>query len=66
MRFTLGAKPNANGNIYRCIVDTDKKNYEVGFSVGTYTDLHATSKKEIDDFIKYVLKNEGYRPIIRL
>lgn len=63
MKITLGTRPNINGNIYQCIIDTDKKTYEKGYNIG-YTQFHAT-KKEITDFITYTLELDGYKGISR-
>lgn len=63
MKITLGTKPNINGNIFQCIIDTDKKTYEVGYNIG-YTQFHAT-KKEIKDFITYTLELDNYNKISR-
>lgn len=62
MRFTLGTKPNTNGNIYRVEVDTEYKTFKRGFGVGTYTDIH-TTRNEINDFIEYNLKTDNYKEI---
>lgn len=58
MIMTIGTRPNTNGNIYRVIIDTDKKTYKAGY-IGTYSDIHAT-RKEIDQLIKFNLKIDGY------
>ena len=62
MTFTLGTKPNTNGNIYRVEVDTEKKTFKKGFNVGFYTDIH-TTRAEINDFIAFKLLPFGYKEI---
>lgn len=60
MIIRISTKCNVNGNRYQLLVDTDKKT----FSKGSYLFIHGditTTKKEINDFIKYVLLNEGYK-----
>lgn len=60
MKFTLGTKPNNNGNIYRVEIDTDNKTYKCGFSIVSWDiDIHAT-KSEIQQLITYKLKPNGY------
>lgn len=62
MTFTLGTKPNNNGNIYRVEIDTENKTFKKGFNVGTYTDIH-TTRNEINDFVKFNLLQNGYTEI---
>ena len=53
---------NKNGNSYGLIVDTEKKLYKAGFSICAWNvDFYAT-KKDIEQFITYNLKTNGFKP----
>ena len=65
MIIMIKTKPNTNGNIYGVKVDTERKTYEVGYGMSEYADFRAT-KKQINDFITYNLKQSGFRPVIKL
>ena len=51
---------NMNGNTYGLIVDTDKKEYTRGYCVVSFGADFKVRKKDIDQFIKYQLKINGY------
>lgn len=57
-------KPNKNGNSYGLIVDTDKKTFECGWGICSSWDFKVT-KGEIDQYIQYTLKIDGYHALIR-
>lgn len=60
MIIKIKTKPNANGNCYGVIVNTAEKTYKKGYGVVAFGfDFHAT-KTEIEQFIKYNLKINGY------
>lgn len=65
MILKIKTKPNKSGNSYGLIIDTEKKQYQVGYGICLSWDIHAT-KKEIDQVITYNLKIDGYRPLIKL
>ena len=63
MIIKIKTKPNASGNSYGVMFDTNEKTFAKGYGVISFGyDFHAT-KKEIDQFIKYNLKINGYKEV---
>ena len=63
MIIKIKTKPNTSGNSYGVIVNTSEKTFSKGYGVVAFGfDFHAT-KKEIDAFIKYNLKINGYKEV---
>ena len=63
MKFTLGTKPNNNGNIYRVEIDTENKIYKKGCSICSWNIDFYVTKEEINNFIKYELKTKGFKEV---
>ncbi len=62
MILVLGTKPNINGQVFQCLIDTEKKTYETGYYLSMFVDIH-TTKKDINSLIQYTLISEGYKPV---
>ena len=66
MILKLKTKPNKNGNSWGLIIDTEKKQFQVGSGLCSFSWDLITTKREIDQLITYTLKPDGFTPLIKL